>query len=197
MWDFSGDEWAFVIVAGAAVAFLGWQYYRPLVTVAAIRKARLNRAVLSVLPIAALIPTCLVLCRWADPQVVGHLDYTVLFLLGGAACIVAATRVIELLGVSIRDDSLERNNTAATITACGFVFSVGIVYAHSNVGAGPTIWTTIWPALAASVLVVLTSLLVEFVGEDVADAIAIDRDIAAALRFAGALVVAQSFSGEQ
>ena len=65
---------------------------------------------------------------------------------------------------------------------------VGIVYAFSNIGMGPTIWTTIFPALAATILLVLMWLLIESIGRGVAEAITIDRDVATAFRLAGAMI---------
>ncbi len=140
------------------------------------------------LPPLAAMPTLLILGRWADPQVVGHLDYTILFQIGSVAWILASAGCMQLLGISVRDDALERNNPAALIALGGTMSGAGLIYALSNVGTGPTIWTTIVPALAATILLVLLWLMIEWIGGGVADAITIDRDVATALRLAGATV---------
>jgi hypothetical protein len=138
--------------------------------------------------LVALVPTFVVLQHWADPQVVGHFDYTVLFMLGGGMWIFVASRFLMVLGISIRDDAIERDNPAALAAVCGILFGVGIVYALANVGTGATIWTTIVPAFAATFALLLVALLIEVTGGSVADAITIDRDVASGLRLGGAVV---------
>ena len=185
MWNFSDDEWLFFFAAVAIVVVGGVRYYRPLISIPLMNRSSGRRAVLALLPPAAVIPTCVVLNRWADARVVGHLDYSVLFVVGGLAWVFAAAQLLGLLGVSIRDDILERDNTAALIAVSGMLLGVGVVYALCNIGSGPTIWTTILPALVATVLLAGLAVTVELFGRTVADAVTIDRDIAAALRVGG------------
>lgn len=87
MWNFSEDEWFFFVAAAVVTVFGGVRYYRPLISISLLGRSRLHREVLAFLPLVAMIPTCVVLSAWADPQVVGHLDYSILFLLGGSAWI--------------------------------------------------------------------------------------------------------------
>jgi hypothetical protein len=187
-WDFDGDEWVFFIAA-AAVALVGVvRYYRPLISVSSIRMPILRRGLLASIPALSIVPTYIVLQRWADAQVVGHLDYTILFMVGAGAWILTASWFMPVLGISVRDDTIERDNPAALVAVSGILLAVGCVYALSNIGSGPTIWTTVIPALAASILLATMSILIELVGEQVAEAITIDRDVATAMRLAGGVI---------
>jgi uncharacterized membrane protein YjfL (UPF0719 family) len=188
MFDFNGDEWLFFFAASASIVGLAVIYYGPLLTIAPIKGSGLRRLALASLPLAALLPTYAVLKRWADYRVVGHFDYTLLFMLGAAMWIFAASRVLGLLGISIRDDAIERDNPAAVVAVSGILLGVGIVYALSNVGSGPTIWTTLVPAFAATLALLLMALFIELTGGSVADAITIDRDVASATRLGGAIL---------
>ena len=186
--DFDGDEWLFFLAAAASVVGLIVTYYLPLVSISPIKRSSLQRLALACLPLATLVPTYVVLQRWADPRVVGRLDYTILFMLGGGMWIFVASRFLEVLGISIRDDAIERNNLAALVAVCGILSGVGIVYALSNVGTGATIWTTLLPGFVATIALFLMYMLVEFTGEAVTDAITIDRDVASGLRLGSAVL---------
>ena len=186
--DFDGDEWFFLIAAAAGVVGLIKTYYFPLASISFIRKPSRRRLALAFLPLVALVPTFVVLDRWADHRVVGHFDYTVLFMLGGGMWMFVASQFLMVLGISITDDAIERDNPAAFVAVCGILFGVGIVYALSNVGRGATIWATIVPGFAATFALLLIALLIELTGASVADAITIDRDVASGLRLGGAVI---------
>ena len=186
--DLDGDEWLFFLAAAASAIGLIITYYLPLLSISPIKRSRLQRFALACLPFVALIPTYVVLQRWADRRVVGHLDYTILFMLGGAMWIFVASRFLEVLGISVRDDAIERNNLAALVAVWGILSGVGIVYALSNIGTGATIWTTLLPGFVATVALLSMALLVELTGGAVADAITIDRDVASGLRLGGAVL---------
>jgi hypothetical protein len=150
--DLGGDEWLFSFAAAASAIVLIITYYVPLLLISPIKRSSLHRLALACLPLVALIPTYVVLQRWADPRVVGHLDYTILFMLGGGMWIFVASRFLEVLGISIRDDAIERDNLAALVAVWGILSGVGIVYALSNIGTGATIWTTLVPGFVAGVV---------------------------------------------
>lgn len=186
--DFDGDEWLFFLAAAASVVGLIVTYYLPLLSISFLNRSGLQSLALACLPLVALVPTFVVLQRWADPQVVGHLDYTILFMLGGGMWIFVASRFLEVLGISIRDDAIERDNPAALVAVWGILSAVGVVYALSNIGTGATIWTTLLTGFVATVALLLMPFLIELTGGAVADAITIDRDVASGLRLGGALL---------
>jgi uncharacterized membrane protein YjfL (UPF0719 family) len=187
MFDFSGDEW-FFFLAAAVVSLVG--IFRKLapITSASFRGTKSPAALLLASPILGLIVTYAVLQTWSDTDVRGHLDYILLFIVGAAAWMITSLSMMAFLGFSARDDVAERGNLAAAVAIGGAVLAVGFIYAFSNVGSGPTIWTTIAPAFVASLALGAVCLVIELVGRTVADNITIDRDVASGFRLAGALV---------
>lgn len=200
-WDFDGDEILFFVLAGL-VALVGTiRWYWTLVRVSGLGRRTSIRWAMAIVPIAALLPLLFVLARWADPKyVVGQLDYQLLFFVGGVAWISTAASLFPLFGISPRDDALERSNPAALIAICGGILGSMAVYCGSNVGSGPTIWTTIAPALMGTVEWAVAWLAVEFLARP-SEPITIHRDVASGLRLAGfllatGLIIGRSAAGD-
>jgi hypothetical protein len=146
------------------------------------------RCALSITPIICLCGLWFVLAHWADPKyVVGQLDYQLLFATGGMMWMWLVAWLGPWFGLSVLDDALDRANPAAASVACGAVLGAMAIYAGSNVGSGPTIWTTIAPAFAATGAWLALWFAVELVTH-LSESIAIDRDLAAGLRHAGFLL---------
>lgn len=188
MFDFSGDE-GFCMLVALAISISGAiRLYVPLLRMPLLGRSAIRRVILAMFPVLILLLTTMVLSRWSDPQVAGHADYIILFLVIQAAWMTVACEGIRLFGIGFRDDLIERNNPAAMIAVCGFVTAAAIVFALANVGGGPTIWTTILPAGAGTAILCVLWLTVQFVGGSVAESITIDRDVATGLRVAGAMI---------
>jgi hypothetical protein len=97
---------------------------------------------------------------------------------------------IKFLGINSRDDAIERDNLAAAVAIGGWLLGASIIYAFSNIGGGPTIWTTIAPASVATAAFGAACLLIQMSGGTTTDDITIDRDLASGLRLAGTLLSA-------
>jgi len=181
VWDFSGDEVVFLLVAAAValIATIKWYYA---IARTKILRASSARLLLAIIPPVLLIVLLIVLQTIADPEwVVGRLDYTLLFTAGGIAWMFVAASAFAWLGVSAQDDALERGNVAAGLTIAGGMVGVMLAYAGSNVGNGPTIWTTLLPAFVAAVALLITWGLLESL-TDTAEAITVERDAATGIR---------------
>jgi uncharacterized membrane protein YjfL (UPF0719 family) len=187
MQELTGDEWAFTVCSAAIALGIGLPFWiLPLRIRTAGRRWSLLFLAL-ILPAVAIAPTLTVLNLWADPvQVIGHPDYIFLFLVGAGAWIAIATRAMPLIGISIRDDVIERGNPAALCSAWGWTVGIGLVYAMANVGGGPTIWTTIVPAAAGTLAFVALWFLTEIVSGGLAELVTVERDTAAGIRTLGA-----------
>jgi len=96
-------------------------------------------------------------------------------------------RALTFVGVSFRDDVLERHNAAAAFAMGGTVVGLGVLFAGSNMGEGPSIWNTVGTALVATVMLAVAVVVLAMV-TGVGDTIAVERDIAAGVRFAGWMV---------
>ena len=115
--------------------------------------------------------------------------YTFFYMVLGLAWIGLTVRASAFMGISARDDVIERSNGAASVAIAGAMLGVTFAFAGGNVGDGPGWWVVVFAAaLATGVLYLL------WWGLDtlahVGDAITIDRDDATALRLAGFLVAA-------
>jgi hypothetical protein len=197
MWDFSGDEFVF-FWAAAAVALVGAvRAGLALSRAAPFGRRGPQKAALATVVLLCLAGLGVVLRNWSDPvSVAGHFDYETLFMLGGAVWLfVAACWGFPLLGLSIRHDAIERQNNAATAAACGGMIGVMLAYAQSNIGNGPTIWTTIVPALAATIALFAAWALADFLGGGISDNVTIDCDPASGIRLAALLMAAGAVLG--
>jgi len=75
------------------------------------------------------------------------------------------------------------------------MLGASVIFALSNVGSGPTIWTTLAPAFVATIALVVVCLVIEVVGGTTVDDIVIDRDLSSGLRLGGALLGAALILG--
>lgn len=184
-----------MIAASVGALMGGWRWYLTLTRVSPLHASARSQVLLMLAPLASLLVLMLVLQTLADPvYVAGHLDYTLLFLVGGASWVFAATEAFPLLGVSAADDAMRRHNPAAAIAVSGGVFGVMLAYAGSNIGNGPTIWTTLLPAFVATGVLLLLWFILELIGGSF-EAITLDRDVAAGIRLAAFLVCAGAILG--
>jgi hypothetical protein len=95
---------------------------------------------------------------------------------------------------------MDRANPAAAWVVCGAIFGSMAIYCGGNVGAGPTIWTTIVPAVVAEIAWVFAWAIIELMSHP-SEMIAIDRDVACAIRHAGdllasGLILGRSIAGD-
>jgi uncharacterized membrane protein YjfL (UPF0719 family) len=186
--DPSGDERFFFFFAAALTVVGGINFLKTILRRPPIGSARTALKLLLPAAIACMLMIYAVYSKWADPQIRGDNFYTLLFLLGGSAWLVAFRVAMSALGVSIAGDVVEHGNTAAAVAVAGGMLAVGVIYAFSNVGGGPTIWTTLIPAAIASAALAFLWCLIQLIGSTLSDDITIDRDIAGALRLSGALL---------
>jgi hypothetical protein len=144
-------------------------------------------------PLAGALALCtgllfIVLKTWASFDVVDDPRYVFMYLVLGLAWLRLAALAFPFVGLSVRDDVLERGNGAALTTAIGGLVAVTLCYAGANIGNGPGWWVVVFSAaLATGTLLLAWLALGQITGA--ADAVTIDRDPAAGLRL-GAFLVA-------
>ena len=195
MFDFSEDEWVFLVVALAGACVGAWRWYFTLLRVSPLNADSRSQVLLNLAPPISLVLLMLVLQSLADPvYVAGHLDYTLLFLAGGACWVFGASEAFALMGVSTIDDAMRRRNPAAAVAVAGGLVGVMLAYAGSNIGNGPTIWTTLVPAFAATAVLLAFWFVLELIG-GAYEAITLDHDVAAAIRLAAFLVCVGAILG--
>jgi uncharacterized membrane protein YjfL (UPF0719 family) len=200
-WDFDGDEFIFFIAAAILGLYGLYQWYGPLISATRLGRRGAARTLLGLTPPVAMVGLMVVLLHWSDPKyVVGHFDYQQLFAAGGLAWLTLALLAGSVLGVDVRDDAIDRDNPAAAVAGSGAAIGAMAIYAASNMGAGPTIWTTIWPAILATAAAFVLWFVIDLLTR-IGDQIAVERDLAAGLRHAGwaiasGLVLGRAVAGD-
>jgi uncharacterized membrane protein YjfL (UPF0719 family) len=129
-----------------------------------------------------------VLYTAASFDVVGAIQYQIMYAALGMAWLRVSAEAFPLAGVSLRDDVIERGNLPAALACGGALIGVAACYAGANIGDGPGWWVVVFCSLLSTgtffvAWTALTNL------SPVADSVTIDRDTAAGLRL-GAFLIA-------
>jgi hypothetical protein len=131
----------------------------------------------------------------ASHDVVDAPPYLFMYVVLGLAWLRVSERAFAFVGLSGRDDAIERGNQAALAAWVGGLVGVTLCYAGGNVGNGPGWWVVVFSAaLATGTLLVAWIALSQFT--TIADAVTIDRDPAAGLRLGAFLVSCGLILGE-
>ena len=195
------DDEAFVTWASiiAGIWFL-WIYYRRIAAFSQFNIAERQFAVLAVAPFMAVIGVFAVIKTAGSADVRDTPYYLIMYTVLGLVWFMGSVFVMELLGISYRDDAEERHNLAATIVVICALFAHAAIYAGANIGNGPGWWTVVVAGAIGSAawfaLWFLADLICGF-SED----ITVDRDVPAAIRLGGyalavGLVCARGSAGD-
>jgi hypothetical protein len=189
--EMDGDEVLFMVVAGLVGAFGLALWYLTIAGAPLLGNRRTPPLLiaLALTPLICLIFLFVILSGWSDPQVKNFGRYIFLFLCGGAAFLAIFFAVFPLLGLNIQIDVMGQHNPAVALVAIGGMLGVTFAYSLANIGEGPTIWTTIGPAVLSTGTLLLLWLLIETAAQ-VSEAITIDRDTSSGLRLAAFLAAA-------
>jgi len=105
----------------------------------------------------------------------------------GAFWLVVAINLFSWLGLSFRDDVVERRNVAALVALCGAVMAVSLLYAGGNLGEGPSYLENFFSAGLGTAGWFVLWILLEL-GTKISISIAEERDLASGLRLGGYLL---------
>lgn len=123
----------------------------------------------------------IVLKTLASFDVVNAPEYQFMYGVLGLAWLRVSERFFAFAGFSIRDDLVERRNTAAIPAMAGAFAGLACCYAGGNIGDGPGWWVVVFSGgLATAILFIAWLMLAQF--SPVMDAVTIDRDPAAGIR---------------
>lgn len=180
-----GDDEVMAMMASLALGAFGaggW-YVRGL-GISRLGAPQAPRTLLLLLPPLALAALWQVLTSFAAVDVREDARYQFLFVAMGTIWVFLLPRALSLIGVSYRDDALERRNVAAAIAIAGAALGLTVLFAGSNMGEGPSIWNTVETAIAATG-VLFAAVLVLALTTAVGDTISVERDVSSGVRFAG------------
>jgi len=186
----SGDEILVLIICSiiAVIAWADWYIVSGFITT--LGGSHRERMPIYFAPLICAAALLIVLLAFAAEDVRFSGKYTIFYMVMGAAWVAVVGFVTNrMLGVSLRDDAIERHNPAAVMVAVGAMLGVTLCFAGGNIGNGPGWWVVVYCAILSTGSLLLLWLLVEMLAH-VSEAIAIDRDLASGVRLAGFLIAA-------
>jgi hypothetical protein len=175
--------------AAVVAAFRYWtDWYAPIFTVSRLSHGR-QILPLALSPIVALGFLFLVLRTLASADVRSDSAYLAYYMILGAGWIGGCWKMFPLLGVSPRDDVIERRGSAAGWATNGGVFATMLAFAGGNIGNGPGVHVVLFSGALSTGALFLSWLLLEISSRpSLSDRITIGRDEAAGIRLAGLLI---------
>lgn len=137
--------------------------------------------------VLSLLAIAFALQSWGAPEVRAN-PGTSLFLTGfGGWWMLGAALLFPWLGISLRDDAMERRNAAALVALLGGLFGVGLIYAGGSLGDGPDYSENFFSA-GLGLLGLFGVWAILEIGGAISRSVAEERDLASGLRLAGFLV---------
>jgi len=147
---------------------------------------RRELALYCVLTALCAVGVLLVLLRWSAADVQNESDEVIFYLVFSLLGIIAAQYLFGFLGISLRDDAIEKRNRSALCATAGLTIGVSCCIAGSNVGNGPG-GEVVFFCAALSVGTLLGLWIVLATIADVAEAITVERDLGAGVRAGASL----------
>lgn len=186
---------AIVFAVSVSLTLTGWvTWYRDVISVNRLRGLRPQRLVLSSIPLVCLLFLTLVLRKLSAETVRDDPLYFAFYSFLGAGWLGSATLLFPFLGISARDDALERSNTSAVWAIAGALLGMSSSFAGANIGNGPGVEAVLFSAFLSSVLFFML-----WFGVDVltliSERITVERDESAGIRMGGFLLSIGLLSG--
>lgn len=148
---------------------------------------RFARFVLYLLPVLCLVALLAVLATLSAKAVRKDFFLIVQYTALGAVWLRVSQLGFAFLGVSMRDDVLERRNPSAAWMVAGQFVAVTFCFVGANVGEGPGPEVVLFCALVSTLALFLLWLLFDRIA-GASETVTIDRDDCAGIRVAGWLV---------
>lgn len=184
-----GDDEVIILLVGGGFAFyLAGLWYFRLGAPSLVPDSGRLRLLLGLAPLAGCIAVLATLMTLAAGDVRSAPIYVLLYALVGTAWIYGAGLTSAYVGVSARDDVIERRNPAAAIMIVAIILSQAAIYSGANVGNGPGWWVVLISGTMAATCWLAIWLVVNGAVQ-LQERITVDRDVPAAIRL-GALMLA-------
>lgn len=187
----------FVFVASLILALKGWiAWYADLLSLNRLRDQKRQRTVLFVIPIFCMTLLASVIAKLSaltvrdDPLYL----YFGFYILLGAAWVGGGSLIFPFLGISARDDALERSNISAIWPIGGALLGISCSFAGANIGNGPGVEAVLLSAALSSVLFFALWFAVDVL-TSMSERITVERDEAAGIRMGGFLLGIGLLSG--
>lgn len=183
----SGDE-VFVLLLSGGVAYWSWvAWYIAAASVLRLGARQTGKPVVWLWPLLCMATLFAILKTAASFDVRNDGLYLTFYMVMGAGWIGAITKLLPVVGLSAREDVLERANPAAAPAIAGALLGFTFCFAGGNIGDGPGWWVVVFSAgLATLTLGVLLLFLDRLTG--IADTVTIERDTSAGVRLGGLMI---------
>jgi uncharacterized membrane protein YjfL (UPF0719 family) len=181
----SGDEKMVLIGSLVVTAGFWLDWYRAaFINTLVVKKA--NRLLYVAAPVICVILLYIVLRNYAADDVRESTIYLPFYMVVGAAWVGLVRLVFPFLGISPRDDAIERQNLSAALATFGALLGTTFCFAGANVGNGPGWWVVIFSAgLSTAAFFALWALLEKYTA--ISETVTINRESGAGLRLGGLL----------
>jgi uncharacterized membrane protein YjfL (UPF0719 family) len=181
----SGDEMLVLIGSIVATAFFWGNWYKS-AFIKTLTLRKINRLLYIISPAVCVIFLFLVLRNYAADDVRESTTYLPFYMAVGAAWVGLIRMAFPFLGISPRDDAIERQNLSATFAIFGAIIGTTFCFAGANIGNGPGWWVVIFCAiLSTAAFLALWAFFEKLTG--VSETITINRENGAGLRLGGLL----------
>ncbi len=189
----SGDEIMLLLFSAVAAAYTWFRWYAAgFVRTLVARNA--SRLIFITGPIACLALLYVILRLWAADDVRNSGTYLTLYMLAGAAWVGFGAHLLRFMGISPRDDVIERQNLSAAFATAGAMAGITLCYAGGNIGNGPGWWVVIFSAALSTGAFFLLWAMVEWL-TGISESVTIERTGGAGLRLGGFLAGAGMILG--
>jgi hypothetical protein len=189
----SGDE-TFILLISAGVAAFAWYWWYAATRVKVLAVRNAGRSIFIATPPICLAILFTVLRLWAADDVRYSGTYLVFYMVAGAAWVGFCALWLGFLGVSPRDDVIERQNLAAAFATAGALAGITFSFAGANIGDGPGWWVVVFSAGLSTLAFFGLWALVERLTA-VSELVTVDRAVDAGLRLGGFLAAAGMILG--
>jgi len=184
-----------VFFASVVLGIISWgAWYRDIATVNDFRVGSSQIILLATIPLVSMVLLLVCLLTLSASTVRGSLQYVAMYLALGAAWLGVMRWIYPLLGISTRDDVLERGNSAANRSLAGALIGSCCAFIGANTGNGPGVEAVLFSAVLSAILFLGIWFGVEF-GTRASEAVTVDRDNGAGTRLGGFLAAAGMLSG--
>lgn len=182
-------EW-FAGLIFAVAALITWAaWYGDIFRINRLAAPKSSRLILGLTPAVCLTFLLLCLEKWAASAVRESTLYVLIYLALGAALLGVSAQLYPFLGISARDDVLERRNGAGLIAIVAALVGTALCVAGGNIGEGPGMTVVIVSAgMALCTWFVLWYVADLLSGRVVAERITVGRNMGSGVRIAGFLV---------
>jgi hypothetical protein len=190
----SDDEVIILLLSLALAAWVAGRWYWHLATPSLATYPGNWRGWMGAAPVGALAGVLIVLKTASSFDVREAWHYIAFYLVLGAVWIFCAARIMTLFGVSMRDDAIERRNSAAAILILAAMAGQAALYAGGNIGDGPGWWVVIAAALLAGGVWWALWWIVES-ATGASEEITVGRDVPMAVRLGGYMLASGLICG--